>query len=213
MANKANRAKSKRVAVVVAAAEHGVETLTPDEKKELKQCESVIKRGWDTFVEVGKALAKVRDARLYRGQHQTFEAYCRVRWQYGKSQAYRLIGAAEVIDRLSPIGDELRMPVNEAQVRPLLALDPEEQVDAWKAALDRAGDGAITAKVVRQAAATFLKSPPKKPKVRGSSKRPLNEARAKVDAAIEALAADDSARASSVLEDLRTLLATLIEES
>ena len=48
----------------------------------------------------------------------------------GKSQAYRLIKAYQVVHNLSPIGDIL--PANEFQVRPLMQLDLFEQRKVWK---------------------------------------------------------------------------------
>ncbi len=61
---------------------------------------------------------------------ETFEGYTKARWDLGKSHAYRLIQAYQVVNNLSPIGDIL--PENEYQVRPLIKLDPFEQRRAWK---------------------------------------------------------------------------------
>jgi hypothetical protein len=182
--------------------------LTADEKKELTRFERVIKGGWETFVEVGKALAAIQQQRLYRGKYRSFEAYCRDRWQYGKSHAHRLIGAAEVIDHLSPIGDGLPLPLNESQVRPLIGLEAEDQVKAWKAAVEQAAGKGITAKMVRLAAeglaGTKGKSHAKSPK----RKTPLTTAALEaVDAALSSLAEKDLERATSTLEELRELLA------
>src|SRR6185369_10840829 len=68
-----------------AALVHAISILTPNEQSELAACESLIEKGWETFVEVGRALARIRDQKLYRAHCDTFEAYCRERWQYGKS--------------------------------------------------------------------------------------------------------------------------------
>lgn len=59
--------------------------LTHDEQCELKQCEETIERGLHTFHEVGAALLVVRDKRLYRKSHRTFEEYCRERWGMANS--------------------------------------------------------------------------------------------------------------------------------
>ncbi|NJL33925.1 MAG: hypothetical protein HC893_08770 [Chloroflexaceae bacterium] len=47
---------------------------------ELERCEQIIERGLKTFFEVGAALVRVRDLKLYRVEHRTFEAYCQERW-------------------------------------------------------------------------------------------------------------------------------------
>lgn len=202
MARKAKKAKAK---VIDAAADtsKAIEVLSSEEKKELKKCESVINQGWETFVDVGRALATIQKNRLYRAEHGTFEAYCRSRWQYAKSHVYRLIGAADVIEHLSPIGDKARLPMNEAQVRPLIGLDPEEQVKAWNSALETAGDGTMTAKVVRAAVAPY-----QSPKRKASKRRsPMVEALKLVDEALSALSQKDTDSARSTLETLRSLLA------
>jgi len=123
--------------------------LSPSECLELLDCERVIERGWQTFVEVGVALARIRDARLYRAAHDTFEAYCREKWHYGKSHVYRLIGAAEVVGHLSPIGD-IQPPTREAQVRPLIGLPQADAQAAWREAVKRAAGGVVTEKQVRE---------------------------------------------------------------
>jgi len=61
-------------------------------------------RGLATFVEVGQALMKIRDARLYRETHETFESYCRERWGWSRRHANRTIQAAEVAGVLGPMG-------------------------------------------------------------------------------------------------------------
>lgn len=72
---------------------------------QLVEHEAVIERGLGSFLEVGAALIAIRDGKLYRATHSTFEAYCTDRWQLARNQAYRLIDAAQVVQALSPIGD------------------------------------------------------------------------------------------------------------
>src|SRR5437867_3618330 len=92
----------------------------------------------------------IRDGKLYRAEHETFEAYCRKKWQYGKSHAYRLIGAAEVVGELSPIGDILK-PTNESQVRPLIGLAADQALLAWRTAVERAKGKPVTARLLAKA--------------------------------------------------------------
>ncbi len=68
------------------------------------RCESVIEKGMATFVEVGQALAQVRDAELYRETDGTFEKYARRRWGMQKSQAYRMIESSAITRSISPRG-------------------------------------------------------------------------------------------------------------
>lgn len=117
----------------------------------LDECEAVIERGLATFVEVGDALAEVRDHRLYRSSHDTFEAYCSERWGLSRKRAYDLIGAAEVVGALSPIGDT-PMPANEGQARALRPVkdEPEQMAEAMKHAA-AATNGKPTAAAIAEA--------------------------------------------------------------
>src|SRR5579859_1064181 len=117
--------------------------LAPAERQELKHCEEVITTKLVAFLEVGRALLKIKQRRLYREQFNTFEAYCMRRWGFNRGHAYRLVNAAEVCAKLSPMGDT-PLPENELQVRPLAGLPPEAAKEAWERAVERAAKGRIT---------------------------------------------------------------------
>ena len=61
-----------------------IDKLTEAEQIRYMGCEAVLSMGWHTFVDVGLALAQIRDERLYREEFDTFEASCRSKWQYGR---------------------------------------------------------------------------------------------------------------------------------
>ena len=101
------------------------------EQDRLTHLESLIARKQNHFWEIGGALKEIRNQRLYKlTLFETFAAYTRNRWDMSRAHAHRLIEAYEVIQNLSPIGDIL--PANEAQVRPLVRLEPFEQRNLWK---------------------------------------------------------------------------------
>lgn len=101
----------------------------------LRRLEKTIEDGLRTFVEVGKALLRIRDEQLYRPDYSTFEDYCRQKWDIDRSYAYRLMNSAQVIQNLemSPIGNIV--PANEAQARPLALLPVQQQPEAWDEAV------------------------------------------------------------------------------
>jgi hypothetical protein len=99
-------------------------------------------------VEVGAALLTIRDSRLYRQNYATFEDYCRERWGIKHSRAYQLMDAAGVMRNLSTIVEVL--PANEAQVRPLAQLAPNEQREVWQEAVETAPNGKVTAAHIQQ---------------------------------------------------------------
>lgn len=84
-----------------------LQSLETSEDDRLAHCERVIERGFTVFVEVGQALAEIRDAKLYRASHKTFEEYCKARWDIGRSRAYELIDQAKVSTALADAGVNL----------------------------------------------------------------------------------------------------------
>jgi len=132
-----------------------VEELSLTEKTELQEMEGIIEPGLRTFYQVGCALATIRDSRLYRETHATFEEYCKDRWDMRQAHAYRLIDSASVQDVLSPIGDI--QPANEAQIRPLTKLETAEaQQEAWEMVIETAPEGKITARHVSKVVSEML---------------------------------------------------------
>jgi site-specific DNA-methyltransferase (adenine-specific) len=114
--------------------------------------EATIERGLHAFLEVGRALREIRDGRLYRAAGwRSFGEYVTRRWPAMEGRAYadRLIGAAAVVENLTPIG--VKLPANEAQARALTALKaPELQAAAWRRAVAGA-NGSVTARHVEAA--------------------------------------------------------------
>jgi hypothetical protein len=84
-----------------------MEMLNAAESARLAACELVIETGLTAFVAVGKALTEIRDSKLYRQDHKTFEAYCKEQWEIGKSRAYQLIEQAEVAVTLAKATGDL----------------------------------------------------------------------------------------------------------
>lgn len=120
-------------------------SLAVSERSELDRLESTIRSGIGSFVEVGRALQRIRDGRLYREDFDTFKSYCITRWLMKRAHAYRLIEGATIAESLSPIGDK---PRSESQARPLSALPRNKQSEAWAEAVRTAPGGKVTAKHV-----------------------------------------------------------------
>jgi len=157
--------------------------LVPSEQKQLEECEIIIASGWNNFVKVGRALATIRDQKLYRQRFTSFEEYCTAKWHYTRYYAYRLIDAAQTTQVLLTIVNILP-PTNEAQVRPLIGLGPEEAKTAWTNAVKAAEGKPITAKLVLAAARPFrlgLAEQAAKQSVRGVPSRPAGGARTQPD--------------------------------
>lgn len=127
--------------------------LTPSESYALHAHEQVIERGLATFHEVGTALLAIRDGRLYRSTHKTFEDYCQARWSMTHRRADQLIEASEVMRNLGNIVSQ--KPANARQAAELAKLEDADQVLAWKTIIETAPGGKVTAGYVKAVAETL----------------------------------------------------------
>ncbi len=108
-----------------------VERLSEGERLKLQACEATLALGWQNVLDMGEALAQIRDEQLDRVEFDTFEDYCRCKWEYSRRQVDRWISAAQVVTRLRPNWSHC-LPCNESQLRPLVSLTPEQTELAWK---------------------------------------------------------------------------------
>ena len=142
--------------------ELGLAALTSDEHDRLVENEMVIERGIKTFAEVGNALLKIRDGRLYRAEFGTFEDYCRERWGFRRQRANELITAALVVDEISSTGTPA--PSNEAQAVALARVSEAERAEVWRETVERTG-GKPTAAAIRDTWQPPKPTPPPEPNV------------------------------------------------
>lgn len=131
------------------------EELTEEEERDRLHLERQVERA---FYEAGKALRQLRERRLYRSSHKTFEEYCLSRFGYTRMSAAYKIAAVTVIDNLSTNGLQNAemstnglqiLPTNERQVRPLVPLEPGVQCTAWQQAVEAAGGKVPSGRIVK----------------------------------------------------------------
>jgi hypothetical protein len=130
-----------------------IKPLDASEKKLLKENEDIVRANSDAYVAVGLALRAIRDKKLYRGSHSSFDAYCMARFDFGRVYGHRLIMAAGVVEKLKvlPIGNTL-LPTSESQTRELLKVDESKWPKVMHLAKKRAGDKKINALHIQLAA-------------------------------------------------------------
>ncbi len=116
------------------------------ESQRLEELEKVIARGRKTFVEVGLALAEIRDLRLYKREYGSFSEYCREKWGWEKSYAYYMIEGAEVVkalpEKVSTLVD------TETAARELAKVEPERRAGIVQAVVD--GGRPVTAAEIKR---------------------------------------------------------------
>ncbi|MDF5728915.1 MAG: hypothetical protein PUP92_13035 [Rhizonema sp. PD38] len=135
-----------------------LEELSEEEVRDLLHLERRVER---SFYECGKALMELRNRRLYRSTHRTFEDYCHDRFGFTHRNVNYLIAGSMVVDNLkvgtngSQIHDETEtncsqiLPANERQVRPLTKLEPDQQRQVWQLSVEEAGGKVPSGRIVK----------------------------------------------------------------
>jgi hypothetical protein len=122
--------------------------LTTTESTLLQKHERTIKQTQGAFIACGKALAEIRDLKLYRATFSTFEDYCQIVWKWGRERARLLIDGACIADELPP---EVKALIHkEGQARALSKVPKDARAAVVK---DAAASGKVTAGSIAKAAA------------------------------------------------------------
>jgi hypothetical protein len=109
----------------------------------LAELEKMIAKGQKTFVEVGLALAEIRDTRLYRREYSGFEEYCREKWGWSASRARQLVASAQVAKSVTNV----TLP-NEAAARELNKAEPVDRAGVVQAIVSEGKP--VTAKEIKR---------------------------------------------------------------
>lgn len=133
--------------------------LDSTEQAQLIACEKIIEKGYNTFIEVGNALFEIRNNKLYREKHSTFEEYCKGKWQIKRQRAYELMEAATIVNGLTEISDKnnsedpnsITLNIRESHAAALAKIPQELRNDVWQKAVEKqqTSGKAITAKFIQ----------------------------------------------------------------
>lgn len=157
------RAETLGVATELGRGGRGIATpLSTGQRVRLRALEETIDAGMKTVIDVASALATIREERLYRESHATFEAYVAERFGIARRTAYGYIEGAKVIPNV-PAGLELSL----SHLRLLAPLPPNEQRELASAITEQTvADARRTIREwrrARRAAHAELPSPPPLP--------------------------------------------------
>lgn len=147
--------------------------LSVEQKIELSHLEKTIERGKTACIEMALALLKIREERLYRENHPTFEDYCQRRWEFSDRYGRMLVEYGETVRAIHSAGGTM-VPVSERQSRALNGLEPEQKTEAMSGAAAVAPDNKPTTQHIQRAAAA-VKSKPESPFQAGTTATVLDE--------------------------------------
>lgn len=98
-------------------------------------------------------LRDMRNEKLWRSTHDSFELYCQSVWGYGKGQGYHTAQAGDVVAGLLEAGATI-LPTKERQARELVMLSSEEAKMVLEVVKQSSPTGKITAAHLKQVAST-----------------------------------------------------------
>jgi hypothetical protein len=131
--------------------------MTEIEISELAKLETIIDKGKAAFIDVGEALASIRDKRLYRDAYDSFEDYCQERWGFTRQRAHQLMQASEVVSTIVDKSTPSSHLPNEGQARELAKVEKAKRKAVWDKAVESApknkkGTPKVTAAQVKRVA-------------------------------------------------------------
>lgn len=150
--------------------------LIPEEKRLLEFCEKGLEEGMDSYIRIGFALSVIREKRLYRETHDTYDNYADDRWNFSRQYAYQIEQNFKAWQKCQPLLDIRTQTVADE----LSKFDPSTQIKvAEQAAKMVEPDEPATRKTIQSAAAIIHAKPknPKKTKVDVSA--PPSQSKAK----------------------------------
>ncbi len=128
----------------------------------------LIERVGNAFYISGMALLQLKEERLYRSTHFSFDEFCQDIFGYSSDYAYLKMAAAKVyqniIDNLLPSEGKLTngrqqiLPTRQRQLRPIVKakLDDDAQVEVWKGAIALAKNQVPSSSIVIEAVNLYL---------------------------------------------------------
>ena len=133
--------------------------LTTGERRQFERDKETIRKHVAGFLEASIAIARIRDRRLYRETHDSFEEFVADEYGLTPGRIHQLIRASQVAIDLQKALETTGVPLvhgtdgeipkisNERQARALAIAPPDERAAVWTKAVEVAG-GEPTAKQI-----------------------------------------------------------------
>lgn len=104
------------------------EPLTDEQHDKFQKLEDQISDNLSSSFKLAAALAQIHDEKLYREEFDTFEEYCKKRWDYSRSYCERLAKMHGVVTDLKKYEDNQVFPSNELQARVFVPLKKDQRI-------------------------------------------------------------------------------------
>jgi hypothetical protein len=116
---------------------------------ELDEAIELFHRSSFSWLYMGSIAQVVKEFKVYQAKFKTFKDFCEKALDRSRSYVERLIKASKTVIELAQMGFT-KLPVNEAQARPLTKHKGEELADKWNEVIHTIPSHLITAEVVEE---------------------------------------------------------------
>jgi hypothetical protein len=131
--------------------------LTPPALDRYTRLKKIIRDGRQTFIQVGLAIAEVKERKLYTQEYETFEEFCEKEYGWTARHCHGLAGAALAVKSLPPALGTTVPSVNAAKA--LAKVPPPKRTEVVKGIV--ASGKPVTERTIKAAS-----PPPKAPKAK-----------------------------------------------
>ena len=162
------RQKARYKATKITKHELRTSAFEPLNVQQLQLRSRLIEQVGNAFYISGMALARLKEERLYRNTHLSFDEFCQDIFGFSSDYAYLKIAAAKIYQNLLQCltpsqeiptnGRQLVLPTRQRQLRPIVKakLEADAQVEVWQNAIALAEGRIPSSSIVAQAVNLYL---------------------------------------------------------
>ena len=125
--------------------------LTEDEQGELENLKEIVREGFDKAILGNTALRRIRDRRLWRHTHKSFNDFCKDELDLSEQRVSQVLQCADEIAMLSGMVDQKIIPDSERAIRELRKVKPDNKVAVLLLASEKANGGRPNSTTIEEA--------------------------------------------------------------
>lgn len=144
---------AKKLEETTEVLEQQIEPLTEEESADFIDFTKLVQTGLDTSRIASEALRQIRDRRLYRGLHKSFQAFCDEVLDMSEQRVSQILKCAEEIAKLQEEEiPEAHIPSTERAIRELRRVkNPKNKAEVLRIAAELVGKGPLTSACIQMA--------------------------------------------------------------
>lgn len=166
--------------------------LTETEATDLAKLTTIVKTAIDNVRLGNEALREIRDRRLYRASHSTFEVFCQEVLGLSEQRISQILKGAEEVASLEGKVPDAHIPSTERAIRELRRVkNPQNKAEILRIAAESSGSGKPTSSAIQEARVAVEGEPKEKTSVKAVKIKKVLKAALLVKSFVETQNLDD----------------------